>query len=130
MFRDGYLSEAAASNVWVVKNGHVFGTPTDHLVLEGIRYGLIEELCQQRGIGFSLQHISRNEVINADELMLSSASKELLAITSLDAQPVGSGRPGPVFEQLYAGYQLAKQSCRSNARLPLSAISHRKFQSS
>ena len=124
MFRDGYLSEAAASNVWVVKNGHVFGTPTDHLVLEGIRYGLIEELCQQRGIGFSLQHISRNEVINADELMLSSASKELLAITSLDAQPVGSGRPGPVFEQLYAGYQLAKQSCRSNARLPLSAVTH------
>ena len=124
MFRDGYLSEAAAGNVWVVKNGHVFGTPTDHLVLEGIRYGLIEELCQQRGIGFSLQHISRNEVINADELMLSSASKELLAITSLDAQPVGSGRPGPVFEQLYAGYQLAKQSCRSNARLPLSAVTH------
>jgi D-alanine transaminase len=78
-------------------------------VLEGIRYGLIEELCQQRGIGFSLQRISRAEVTNADELLLSSASKELLAITSLDGQPVGSGRPGPVFEQLYAGYQLAKR---------------------
>jgi D-alanine transaminase len=109
MFRDGHLSEAAASNVWVVKNSHVFGTPTDHLVLEGIRYGLIEELCQQRGIGFILQRISRAEVTNADELLLSSASKELLAITSLDGQPVGSGRPGPVFEQLYAGYQLAKR---------------------
>lgn len=112
MFRDGYLSEAAASNVWVVKDGQVLGSPKDHLVLEGIRYGLIEELCQQQGIGFSLRRISRAEVMRADELLLSSASKEVLAITTLDGQPVGNGRPGPVAEQLYAGYQLAKQASR------------------
>ena len=113
MFRDGYLSEAAASNVWVVKDGQVLGTPNDNLVLEGIRYGLIEELCQQQGIGFSLRRISREEVLHADELLLSSASKEVLAITTLDGQPVGSGRPGPVGERLYAGYQQAKLASRS-----------------
>jgi len=112
MFRDGYLSEAAASNVWVVKDGQVLGSPKDHLVLEGIRYGLIEELCQQQGIGFSLRRISRAEVMRADELLLSSASKEVLAITTLDGQPVGNGQPGPVAERLYAGYQLAKQASR------------------
>lgn len=113
MFRDGYLSEAAASNVWVVKDGQVLGSPKDHLVLEGIRYGLIEELCQQQGIGFSLRRISRDEVLQADELLLSSASKEVLAITSLDGKPVSNGRPGPVAERLYAGYQQAKQASRS-----------------
>ena len=112
MFRDGYLSEAAASNVWVVKNGQLLGTPKDNLVLEGIRYGLIEELCRQQGIGFELRRISRAEVLQADELLLSSASKEVLAITSLDGQPVGNGKPGPVGERLYAGYQLAKQASR------------------
>jgi len=113
MFRDGHLSEAAASNVWVVKGGLVLGTPNDNLVLEGIRYGLIEELCQQQGIGFSLRRISREEVLQADELLLSSASKEVLAITSLDGKPVGGGRPGPVAERLYAGYQEAKLVSRS-----------------
>jgi D-alanine transaminase len=113
MFRDGYLSEAAASNVWVVKNGQLLGTPKDNLVLEGIRYGLIEELCQQQGIGFALRRISRAEVLQADELLLSSASKEVLAITTLDGQPVGNGRPGPVGERLHAGYQLAKQASRT-----------------
>ena len=113
MFRDGYLSEAAASNVWVVKNGKLLGTPKDNLVLEGIRYGFIEELCQQQGIGFELRRISRAEVLQADELLLSSASKEVLAITTLDGQPVGNGRPGPVGERLYTGYQLAKQASRT-----------------
>ena len=113
MFRDGYLSEAAASNVWVVKNGKLLGTPKDNLVLQGIRYGLIEELCQQQGIGFELRRISRAEVLQADELLLSSASKEVLAITTLDGQPVGNGRPGPVGERLYTGYQLAKQASRT-----------------
>ena len=113
MFRDGYLSEAAASNVWVVKNGKLLGTPKDNRVLEGIRYGLIEELCQQQGIGFELRRISRAEVLQADELLLSSASKEVLAITTLDGQPVGNGRPGPVGERLYTGYQLAKQASRT-----------------
>jgi len=108
MFRDGYLSEAAASNVWVVKDGKVFGPPKDNLVLEGIRYGLVAELCQQEGLSFELRKISRAEVLDADELMLSSATKELLPVTRLDDSPVGSGKPGPIFKRLYARYQQAK----------------------
>ena len=110
MFRDGFLSEAASSNVWVVKNGTVYGPPRDHLVLEGIRYGAIEELCRQEGIGFELRRIPRAEVLAADELLLSSATKEVLPITTLDGQPVGNGRPGPITQRLYAAYQRAKQA--------------------
>ena len=108
MFRGGHLSEAAASNVWVVKDGCVLGAPKDHLVLEGIRYGLIEALCRDAGLGFELRRISRAEVFAADELLLSSATKEILPITQLDGLTIGSGQPGPVYAKLYAGYQRAK----------------------
>ncbi len=110
MFRDGALSEAAASNVWVVKNGVVLGAPKDNLVLEGIRYGLLEQLCRQAGVPFELRRVSRDEVLAADEILLSSASKEILPCTKLDGKPVGNGRPGPIYEQLFAGYQQAKRS--------------------
>jgi D-alanine transaminase len=110
MFRDGWLSEAAASNVWVVKNGVVLGPPKDNLVLEGIRYGLLEELCEQAGIPFELRRVSRGEVLAADEIVLSSATKEILPCTTLDGKPVGNGRPGPIYEKLFAGYQQAKRS--------------------
>ena len=112
MFRHGFLSEAAASNVWLVKDGKVLGPPKDHLVLEGIRYGLIEEICRAQGIGFELRRVTRDEVLNADELLLSSATKEVLAVTRLDGLPVGQGRPGPVYAQLHAGYQKAKEQAR------------------
>lgn len=110
MFRDGYLSEAAACNVWAVRDGWVLGPPKDNLVLEGIRYGLIEGMCREAGIGFELRRISREEVISADELLLSSATKEVLPITLLDGQPIGSGKPGPVYAKLHAAYQRAKQA--------------------
>jgi D-alanine transaminase len=113
MFRDGFLSEAASSNVWVVKDGVLKGSPKDNLVLEGIRYGLMEEICKSQGIRLELTRISRDEVLAADELLLTSATKEVLPVTRLDDQPVGNGRPGPVFAKLYAGYQASKAHARN-----------------
>jgi len=112
LFRHGHLSEAAASNVWVVKNGVVMGPPKDHLVLEGIRYGLIEEICRAQGIAFELRPIRCAEVFTADEVMLSSATKEVLPVTKIDGNPVGTGAPGPVYARLFAGYQQAKADLR------------------
>jgi D-alanine transaminase len=110
MFRDGWLSEAAASNVWVVKNGVVLGPPKDNLVLEGIRYGLLEELCGRAGIPFELRRVAREEVLGADEILLTSATKEVLPCTRLDGRAVGNGRPGPIYEKLFQGYQQAKHT--------------------
>lgn len=109
MFRDGLLSEASASNVWVVKDGKLAGVTPDELVLRGIRYGVIEQLCRDAGIAFALRDITREEVFAADELLLSSASKEVLPVTRLDGQAIGNGSPGPIYERLYALYQQAKQ---------------------
>jgi D-alanine transaminase len=108
MFRDEGLSEASSSNVWVVKDGIVSGPPKDQLVLAGIRYGLIEQICAEAGIPFTLRRIAREEVFGADELLLSSASKEVLAVVTLDGRTIGAGRPGPIYQALYAGYQQAK----------------------
>jgi D-alanine transaminase len=108
MFRDGMLTEGSSSNIWVVRDGRVLGAPTDHLVLEGIRVGLIGELCESQGIDCELRRITREEVFAADELMLTSATREILPITRIDGQPVGDGRVGPVYRRLYEAYQSAK----------------------
>ena len=114
MFRNGWLTEGSGSNVWVVHEGAVLGAPRSEHVLEGIRYELLRELCEEEGIAYNLRPISEDDVRTADELMISSASKEVLPVTRLDNQPVGHGalrgKPGPVYARLYEAYQRAKQS--------------------
>lgn len=107
-FRDGFLSEASASNVWIVKNGTLMGPPKDNLILEGIRYGLIEELCAAEAIPLQARRILRDEVFSADEVLLSSATKEVLPVVSIDGKTVGDGKPGAIYQKLYAAYQAAK----------------------
>ncbi|MDO8376668.1 MAG: aminotransferase class IV, partial [Aquabacterium sp.] len=104
--------EASASNVWVVHEGALLGPPKSDHVLEGIRYDLLAELCEDVGIAYNLRPISESDVRSADELMLSSATKEVLPITKLDGDLVGHGalrgKPGPVYARLYEAYQRAK----------------------
>ena len=113
MFRNGFLTEAAASNVWVVHEGALLGAPKSEHVLEGIRYELIKELCEEVGIAYNLRPIAEADVLSADELLLSSATKEILPVTSLDGEAVGHGalrgKPGPVYARLFEAYQRAKR---------------------
>jgi len=112
MFRDGWLTEAAASNVWVVQEGALLGPPKSEHVLEGIRYDLLAELCEEMGIAYNLRPIAESDVRAADELILTSATKELLPVTRLDGELVGHGalrgKPGPVYARLHEAYQRAK----------------------
>ena len=110
MFRDGMLTEGSSSNIWVVRGGKVLCVPMDNLVLQGIRVGLLAELCERTGLPFEQRRVIREEVLSADELMLTSATREVLPITTLDGHPVGSGRPGPIWRRLYEAYQAAKQA--------------------
>ncbi len=114
MFRDGWLTEAAASNVWVVHEGALLGPPKSDHVLEGIRVELLRELCEESGIAYNLRPISEADVRAADEVLLSSATKEVLPVTSIDGEQVGHGalrgKPGPVYARLHEAYQRAKAS--------------------
>lgn len=114
MFRDGFLTEAAASNVWIVHEGALLGPPKSEQVLEGIRVELLRELCEECGIAYNLRPISEADVTAADEVLLSSATKEVLPVTKVDGQAVGHGalrgKPGPVYARLYEAYQQAKRT--------------------
>ena len=112
-FRDGWLTEGSSSNMWVVRNGTVLAPPRDRLILEGIRYGFVGELCQRIGVPFEVRRLRREEVESCDELMLTSATREILPIVTLDGKAVGSGRPGPVYARLRAAYDEAIEALRS-----------------
>jgi D-alanine transaminase len=114
MFRDGFLTEASGSNVWIVHEGALLGAPKSEHVLEGIRFDLLRELCEETGIAYNLRPIPEADVRSADEVLISSATKEILPVTRLDGEAVGHGalrgKPGPVYARLYEAYQRAKQT--------------------
>lgn len=107
-WRDGFLTEASSSNVWIVKENVLIGPPLDHFILEGIRVELLKELCASLQIQFSLRTILKEEVFAADEVLLTSATKEVLAVSSIDGKIIGDGMPGKIGKALYKAYQLKK----------------------
>jgi D-alanine transaminase len=115
MFRDGYLTEGSASNVFVVRNGTLLAPPKNHLVLPGITYDVVLELAAAHGIAFEVREIPEQEVRTADELWVTSSTKEVLAVASLDGKPVGDGKPGAVFRKMYQLYQNFKRSIMRRA---------------
>jgi len=109
LFRNGKLTEASASNVFVVKNGVIFSPPKTNLILPGITYDVIVELARANNLPLEFKDVSEAEVRGADEVWVSSSSKEVLAIVELDGKRIGDGRPGPVFRRMYQLYQEFKQ---------------------
>jgi D-alanine transaminase len=112
LLRDGLLTEGAASNIFVVKDGVLLVPPKSHLILPGITYDVVLELAQEHGIRCEIREVSEAELRSAQELWLSSSTREVLAITRLDAKPVGDGRPGPLFRRTYALFQELKAQMR------------------
>jgi D-alanine transaminase len=112
MFRDGLLTEASASNVFIVKDGVVAAPPQDHLILLGITYDLLVRLAAQGALKLQIRPITESELRAADEIWLSSSTKEVLAVTTLDGKPVGGGKTGPVFRRMHALYQDYKAKLR------------------
>lgn len=109
MFRDGLLTEASASNVFIVKDGVIRSPAKSNLILPGITYDVVVELAQAAGMPLEFAEISEADVRAADEVWITSSSKEVLAITRLDGRPIGDGRPGPAFRRMYQLYQEFKQ---------------------
>jgi D-alanine transaminase len=110
LFRDGYLTEASSSNVFVVRAGVLLAPPKDHLILAGITYEAVLDLARENGLPLEVRRISEAEVRSADELWLTSSSKEVLAITRLDGKPVGSGKPGPVIAKMAQWFRAATRT--------------------
>ena len=108
MFRDGFLTEASASNVLIVRNGTVIAPPKDHLILPGITYDATLEVARAAGVTLDVRKVTRAEALAADEMWLSSSTKEVLAITRVDGAPLAGGAPGPVFRKVWQAFQASK----------------------
>jgi D-alanine transaminase len=109
LFRDGRLTEASSSNVFIVRNGVVLTPPKDNLVLPGITYDVVLEIARAREFEVEVCDVTEADVCSAEEIWLTSSTKEVLAVTTLDGKPVGDGRPGPLFRRMHALYQQFKQ---------------------
>lgn len=112
---DSFLTEGAASNIFVVKNGTLLAPPKDNLMLPGITYDVILELAAANNIPHEVRKVTKAEVFNADELLLTSSTREVLAITTLDDKPVGNGEPGAMFAKLHPLYQDFKRNVMRQA---------------
>jgi D-alanine transaminase len=110
LLRDGYLTEGAASNVFIVAKDTLIGPPKSNLMLPGITYDVVIELAGQGNIPCEIRQVSGKELRSADEVWMTSSTREVLAITELDGKPVGSGRPGPVFRRMHELYQQYKST--------------------
>jgi D-alanine transaminase len=105
MFRNGILTEGAASNIFAVENGVILAPPKDNHMLPGITYDLVLELAAADHIPVEIGKFDEARICRADELWLTSSTKEVLAITTLDGKPIGNGKPGPLFRRMHALYQ-------------------------
>ena len=105
LIRDGLIKEGAASNIFLVSDGILLAPPKSRLMLPGITYDVVLELADAHGLPVKIAEIEETELRRADEVWMTSSTKEILAITTLDGQPVGTGSPGPLAGQMWQWYQ-------------------------
>ena len=108
LFRNGFLTEASASNVFIVRDGVILAPPKDNQILPGITYDAAFELARGGGLALEVRPISRDEALAADEMWLSSSTKEVLAVTTVDGKSFAGGSPGPMFRKMYELFQASK----------------------
>lgn len=114
LLKEGYLTEGAASNVFVVLNNEILTPPKSPELLPGITRDVVLELAQQQGLAHGEVQISEQQLREASEIWLTSSTREILAVTQLDGLPVGDGRPGPQWSRIYSDYQAFKKQLRQH----------------
>lgn len=110
LVRDGLVTEGAASNIFVVKNGRLVTPPKGPFILPGITRDLVVEIARAKGIPCDELPVKIETLTSADEVWLTSSTKEILPITRIDGRPVGNGKPGPMHAKIVALYKEYKQA--------------------
>ncbi len=105
IFRNGFLSEGCRSNFIVVKEGALHVPLADSRMLGGITYQVVCDVARACGRKIIEGDISTADVFAADEIWLTSSTREMLPVVALDKQPIADGVPGKVFQQVYAKWQ-------------------------
>lgn len=108
LLREGFLTEGTASNIFVVREGTLLAPPKSHLMLPGITYDVVLELAEQQNIPCNVHEISEFELRSANEIWLTSSTREVLPVTMLDGKPIGNGKPGGFYRRMNSAYQAYK----------------------
>ena len=99
MFRDGFMTEASASNVLVVVDGTIVIPPKDNLILPGITFDATMEFAREAGIPLTIRPVPKAEALAADEMWLSSSTKEVVAVTDTRRQAFRGRSPRAALPQ-------------------------------
>jgi D-alanine transaminase len=109
LLRDGELTDASASTVYVVSGGELRAPPNTNRILPGTTRSVVEELAERAKIPYRVTRITEAELRGADEVWLTAATREVVAVTQLDGKPVANGRPGPLWHRVYTEFQTYKR---------------------
>ena len=104
MMENGELTEGSSTTVHVVEGGGIYTPPNGHHILPGTTRDVVTELADRLGVRNVSQPIAAARLRDADEIWLAFSTRGLLPVTTLDGAPVGTGRPGPLFRQMLAGF--------------------------
>ena len=113
LVRGTQVTEGAASNVFLVRHGQLVTPPKGPLLLPGITRDLVVELALAHHIPVQEEKLTVEDLRSADELWLTSSTKEIVPVTILDADPIGTGLPGPMYQRMIDLYQAFKELARS-----------------
>lgn len=114
LIRDGKMTEGAASNVFIVSDGIIKTPPKNKNLLPGITRDLVVEIAIENNMPIEEVAITEKEFLNADEIWLTSSTKEILPVTTINQQSVNTGKPGPVWQDMHQKYQNYKERLRQN----------------
>jgi len=115
LIKDGYATEGAASNVFIVHNGILVTPPKSPALLPGITRDLIIEIAAGNAVPYRESDISEAELTSAEEIWLTSSTREISPVVRLDDKVVGDGRPGPAWKRMTALFKAYKDSIRRGA---------------
>jgi len=108
LVRDGKVLEGSATNVFIVKDGNVSTAPKDHLILPGITRDVVVELLGELNIPLTEYAVTQQELNNADEVWITSSTKECAPVTRVNNQAIGTGKPGELWGKVFTAFQQRK----------------------
>jgi len=101
----GYVAEASTSNIFAVKNNTLTTPSLDSGVLPGITRAVVIDLAKQADLDVIERTMPPDDLLAADELFLTNSLMQIMPLTELDGQPIGSGRPGQVTRRMAEAYE-------------------------
>ena len=110
LIRDGHVTEGAASNVFIIKDGVIYTSPKSNELLPGITRDLVLELLDKSGLEYREIVMPAESLQSADEIWITSSTWEIVPVVELDGATVGKGKPGPVWQQVHHLYLDYKKS--------------------